>query len=341
MAAIKPEGDYLFLTDPIGPDAVAAPVLAFGPIRPTGTGDRPGTIDPMTGFNCSNTPLGRGHIIALFLGGPDVEVNYAPQYEQWQQSGAWKRMESAMEAFAKSSSATVYMVVRLSYERTGNQYLTEAEHFASGRIVNWSDARIPNRFEVWRFLSTSPGADTFLAKVDKISTRQAALAGLTSQPFLTMVDDFDVQNMPDEDYRAWRKNLIRKWSAERVQRAMDDYDDGLLRGEALKVGEKTAAEKMPKAKTGGKIIKAPRRYGTSPLPRLSRQELTEIAAAVQARLGFTNGTSSNAWKLANIHRIVAYIRIQLTTVAGHGIRDDEVTILNGGGAGGFVTGNLM
>jgi hypothetical protein len=137
MSYRKSAGNAVFLIDKIPNTTVNAPVVAVGKVVETNTGDREATQDPMTGFLCDGTPLGKGHIIALFLGGPDIPENYAPQYEQWQQGGAWKKMETDILDLAKAAgnSVDVYMVVRLTYGNTGNIYTDEKTRFSDKKIL--------------------------------------------------------------------------------------------------------------------------------------------------------------------------------------------------------------
>ena len=124
MSYRKSEGNAVFLIDKIPQTNTNAPMVAVGKVVITKTAERESTQNPMTGFVCDGTPLGKGHIIALFLGGPDIKENYAPQYEQWQQGGAWKTMEEEIKALSQTTgnSVDLYMVVKLTYGNTGNTY---------------------------------------------------------------------------------------------------------------------------------------------------------------------------------------------------------------------------
>ena len=76
--AIKRSGNCVFLIEAIngGGANCDAPTIVIGKVVPTNTGGREATQDPMTHFDCDDTPLGKGHIVALFLGGPDIPENY-------------------------------------------------------------------------------------------------------------------------------------------------------------------------------------------------------------------------------------------------------------------------
>ena len=113
-------------------------MVAVGKVVITKTAEREPTQNPMTGFVCDGTPLGKGHIIALFLGGPDIKENYTPQYEQWQQGGAWKTIEEKIKALSETTgnSVDLYMVVKLTYGNTGNTYNAELAKFANNEIFD-------------------------------------------------------------------------------------------------------------------------------------------------------------------------------------------------------------
>lgn len=65
-------GYYVLLDGQQRPTAVA------GTVVPTDTGGRENPPPPICGLNIDNTPLGRGEVMALQLGGPDVAENVVP-----------------------------------------------------------------------------------------------------------------------------------------------------------------------------------------------------------------------------------------------------------------------
>lgn len=344
MASLKRQGNCIFLIDQVGPDAVDAPMLAVGKVVVTATGAREDTQDPMTGFGCSDTPLGRGHIIALFLGGPDIAENYSPQYEQWQQSGAWKNMELSVRDTAQhlGPTQTLYMVVQLTYGRVGNTYLAEKAAFATGEIHEWTDARIPSQFHVWTFLASAPGAAAVVSDLTSanVALATAAMRALPTKPFLALLQAFDVTQMPVEDYRFWLRNLIRNWARERSAQALKDYRDEYTVG-LVNMLKPDLLAKKPKSTglvgvTKAKTAKMPAPTGSG---RLSRAQTSALEAALQKKYHFNAALSTDAWMLSNIDKIVTHIRGKLIA-STFGIRAPEITQLQGAGAAGLVTQQL-
>jgi hypothetical protein len=306
--------------------------LAVGKVVPTGTGDREATQNPISGFVCDGTPLGKGHIIALFLGGPDIAENYAPQYEQWQQGGAWKNMELAMKASAGSSgTASLYMVVELEYKNTGNTYGTEKQNFNNCEYLTaWTDYRIPTRFKVYSFLSTATGAAaviTDLFGADE-SKGVAALTGLTSKSFLTAVNDFSQATMPDEDYEQWLKIMLRHWSKPPYETAKQDY--------ATRVAAEVVSATTPPISTGPKGV-------TKPMPS-KRAVQSGLEEKLKPIYGFKNNPNlaQGKWQLDNTDKIATYVQEQLDSRADHfGVRNTEYMALMGTGAASIISQALQ
>jgi hypothetical protein len=69
-------------------DGQNRPVALAGGVVPTDTGDRENPKPPVCGLNIDRTSLGRGHIMALQLGGPDVAENNVPQYRSGSSRGS-------------------------------------------------------------------------------------------------------------------------------------------------------------------------------------------------------------------------------------------------------------
>jgi hypothetical protein len=75
---------------------------------------------PMTGSDTGVlAQADRGHIFALELGGPNVTENIVPQWAFFQEHGAWRQMEAAVAAAARSS--TVFYRVDLVYTGGGRR----------------------------------------------------------------------------------------------------------------------------------------------------------------------------------------------------------------------------
>ncbi|MGH8716372.1 MAG: DNA/RNA non-specific endonuclease, partial [Burkholderiales bacterium] len=72
------------------------PVALIGRIKVCVTSGRGAAPPPYSGFVTDYTPFDRGHIMALELGGPDISQNIVPQYAQWQETGTWRKMETAL-----------------------------------------------------------------------------------------------------------------------------------------------------------------------------------------------------------------------------------------------------
>lgn len=322
-----------FLIEQVGPDKVDAPRLVVAKVSQTDTGSREATQDPMTGFECQGTPLGRGHIIALFLGGPDIQENYAPQYEQWQQGGAWKRMEEAILAESKSvtGGAKLYMMVRLTYGNNGNSYAKEQLEFASGEILNWTDARIPTEFEVWTFTDSSAAAKQVTAALEGPDAAKAlaALGSLPTQPFVRETKKFNVATMPDEDYNFWLKNLIRGWALERANEANDQLSNEIV--------SRVLAASMVKSKghTAKTSVSKP---VSMTFAKVSRQDQARIEKEARQHLGFGVARSVSAWPLENIDKVAVYIGEKLSHGKTYGIRSADLSSLRDAStAGGTIT----
>lgn len=342
MASLKRQGNAVFLIDQIGATGVEAPMLAVGRVVITATAGREPTQDPMTGFACSDTPLGRGHIIALFLGGPDIAENYSPQYEQWQQGGAWKNMELGVRASAQQlgGADSLYMVVRLTYGRAGNNYLAEQQLFAAGQIHDWNDRRVPSRFEVWTFRASALGAAATIAALEGLpGPALVAMQNLATRPFLVPLQNFDVTQMPGEDYAFWRRNLIRRWAHARAAQALQAYRADYKTAETNQILANFVQSKTKGGgKSGGvtkpKISKAPPVVG-----KLSRAQTASLEIKLRTKHGFNSNLSTDAWTLTNIDDVVGDIQARLL-VDTHGIRAPDIVVLNSAGAAQFVTQQL-
>jgi len=337
-------GPYLFMIDKIG--AVDTTVFAFGPVNPTSTEDREPTVDPLNGFPCAGTPLGRGHLIGLFLGGPDIPHNYAPQYEQWQQGGDWKQMETTIEALgklAKKSGTQLYIAVYITHDHTGNNYAAEQAAFQQGSLKAWTDFRIPSSFKVGTFVGNAPGAAEIVGALNDNATAGQAILALLSKPYVTLQGDFGHSVMPDPDYRFWYKNLIRGWAKEAHEKAKKEFlvlktlKEAELRKPANPSIEPVKpSTTIPIQKTKGTIMKPSQKKKLMPVqpPRLNGRVITRLAEEHAASLtGFEDNTeylTDATWKSANVHKIVEYIRDHLASVGNiYEIRPPELNRLNG------------
>lgn len=87
------------------------PTNVNGIIVLTKTSGRSGAPPSITGFSSVGTPdVQRGHLMALELGGPDVDYNIVPQFAQWQANGEWRKQESEIAERAQGKKDVVYNV---------------------------------------------------------------------------------------------------------------------------------------------------------------------------------------------------------------------------------------
>ena len=70
---------------------------------PISTSGRPSSSpNPYNGYPTGATyGLDKGHLMALSMGGSNINLNIIPQSSQWQQSGGWYQMEANVYNFAK------------------------------------------------------------------------------------------------------------------------------------------------------------------------------------------------------------------------------------------------
>jgi hypothetical protein len=333
------QGNCVFLIDSIG-HGTEGTVLAVGRVVPVNTADREPTQNPMTGFDCQGTPLGRGHIIALFLGGPDIPANYAPQYEQWQQGGEWKNMELSIRQDAVAAAgAGLYMVVKLTYGRNGNIYFNERDAFQSGdNLAPWTDYRIPTAFDVYTFRGDAPGAAAVVADVfgANVVNSTNAMTSLTTRAFVTLKQSFDHSSIPDEDYQFWLRNLVRRWAGEAALDAKKKCEEEMP---IAVLAAKTKAEKPPTSSKSG-IQKS-----TFKPARFSRVDQANVEESVRVKYGFggNRNLSEQTWKSdsVNIPKIADYVKAQLNSRADHmHVKLGDYNNLVGGGAGAIIEAYL-
>jgi hypothetical protein len=126
------------------------PVVVIGYVNPCSTEGRELPPDPISTFKCEGTPFGKGHVFALSNGGPDINENIVPQYQEWQENGEWRKMERYVHDNAvRSGSKRDIFVAILEYEFNGNIYDTNVLRYDSYQIFRWDDYRIPSLFLTW------------------------------------------------------------------------------------------------------------------------------------------------------------------------------------------------
>jgi hypothetical protein len=208
-------------------DGQSRPVSLAGGVTPTVTGDRDNPPAPICGLNIDNTSLGRGHIMALELGGPDVSENIVPQYQQWQQTGAWRQMEVRA---AQNVPTQGVFVALLEYGNTGDANATGLHRIfrEDDPTVYWDDSRIPTRFRVWMLSgATAPGSQILtdiLGSGLQASVREAAAQKLsTLLNTVPVFQEFSVTAMPQEDLTFWRRDGLAKVVETKFLGYQDDF----------------------------------------------------------------------------------------------------------------------
>lgn len=211
-------------------DGQNRPIAVAGVITIHDTNDRENPPTPICGLDIDYTPLGRGHVMALQLGGHDVRENIVPQYQQWQQTGAWRVMER--NAMAHASVGSFVFVALLSYGNTGDAVAGDYRaQFRQNPTFFWDDFRIPTRFQVWVLNATAnPGAQVvadILAPTAVNRATAAAQLGTTLATTATFADFTVVTHMPIEDLQYWRSQEL----ANSVATAFEDYTEAYDQGE--------------------------------------------------------------------------------------------------------------
>jgi len=180
-------------------------------VRPAGFLRIPNTPAPWSGFLTDNTPFDKGHIMALELGGPDVTENILPQYEQWQENGAWKTMENAVKAVANGlpGGQSLVLVVGVDYGRPGlPTYVQSLALFGAGqRLTAWEDVRIPTNFRIWTLNSVTTPVGAWLAPLLAANTPPTELQ-IRGQLPGSADYDLTMDAMPATDRVQQRKHMI-------------------------------------------------------------------------------------------------------------------------------------
>jgi len=203
-------------------DGQNRPLAVVGAITIHDTDDRDNPPAPICGLNIDYTPLGRGHVMALQLGGPDVAENIVPQYQQWQQTGAWRVMERQVMAHARGGNFV--FVALMTYANTGDAVAGNYQaEFQQNPTFFWDDLRIPTRFQVWVLdAGANPGAQivtNILAPGAPNRPLAAGLIGPTLAATATFADFSVVGQMPAEDLAYWRSMEV----GNTVSAAFEDY----------------------------------------------------------------------------------------------------------------------
>lgn len=171
-------------------------VSVLAAVKKRGTSKRKPPPTCGNGFETAYLPFAKGHIIALELGGSDNASNVVPQFEKWQGegNGPWRMMEQTIG----SGIGDRLMLVEIAYDRTGPSQNSDAsiEEFQKDNFIDWTDARIPSKFNVKIFASNfSP------ATLATETAYDAKITALKSGAAPTATYDFDLgtQKMPEPD----------------------------------------------------------------------------------------------------------------------------------------------
>lgn len=185
-------------------------VGVIGKIQLRSTQGRPSPPPPFNGFVTAYTPFGNGHVLALSLGGSDEPRNLVPQWEQWQQTGAWRAVETGCEQHGGK-----LFRCDVDYDDAAmDQHATLASAFAADPLTDWSDPRLPTAFRV-RVYATNVDARMRAVATDGDFD---GLAGDLDR--LQVVFDSGPLNhrqMPAEDVRYWQDEVLRRLSEQQYQ----------------------------------------------------------------------------------------------------------------------------
>lgn len=163
--------------------------------------DRDNPPQPYNGFDTSLTPFGNGHVFAFQMGGCDDRRNLVPQWQQWQQSGAWRKAEK--KCFEEHQGK----LFRCDIEYNGNAGSSELARtqFRNGHyFVTWSDPRIPISFQIRVY-----NIDNYKFKNDfDAQTYSQLILKLNVMKPTYDSGKFDHSNMPKEDKGYYQDQVI-------------------------------------------------------------------------------------------------------------------------------------
>jgi hypothetical protein len=202
--------NYCMKKSGAGDDATTLAVLAEIRVRKTSGRDSPPICG--NGFETAKLPFAKGHVIALELGGSDDPGNVVPQFEDWQgkPNGAWRQMEiELMQHHGKM------MLVTIGYGRSGGRqdFADLRRLFDSDRLMDWSDERIPDSFQVRVWMND--GVDPSAIATDKDFDGAVAKLGKRGPSYQK---DFNLgEAMPQPD----RQNFVNQYA---VDVAIDAYE---------------------------------------------------------------------------------------------------------------------
>ncbi|MGH8547792.1 MAG: DNA/RNA non-specific endonuclease [Methylococcales bacterium] len=208
------------------------PVALIGRIKVCVTSGRGAAPPPYSGFVTDYTPFDRGHIMALELGGPDISQNIVPQYAQWQETGTWRKMETALAVATNNGGV---FAVKMTYTGHPDTYVAQQSSFSENEVFDWTDKRIPDKFTIWCI----PSADPLVTQIDAMLLSKPAPGEVDFNTTFTKIETtlaqyiLDHSKMPDEDVWYWRGQQIAfavtegylTYSTERQQDIVDMETD--------------------------------------------------------------------------------------------------------------------
>jgi hypothetical protein len=195
------------------------PTHLVGRVRPQSTKDRDNPPDPISDFPCGEpySPFGKGHIMALQLGGPDISENIVPQYQEWQENGDWRKMETWV--YNEAFKGSYLFVAHLQYGNGENdQPAQTARFYEDGEVFAWKEYRIPTDFTIWLVAEGSTEGQHLIDKVlsPGAVNRHVEMAnlGVLLNKVQTVNDQIGTQldqwTMPDVDRCQWEDRFYLK-----------------------------------------------------------------------------------------------------------------------------------
>jgi len=114
------------------------------------------------------------------------------------------------------------MVVRMTYNAVANTYDAQKQAFAGGaKVFNWTDSRIPTRYQIWTTTQASIQAYLDADADGKIAAVDPLVNGLGAA-----THDHLIGAMPEIDRTYWRQQMVRR-AAQTTHQAYYDTEVGL------------------------------------------------------------------------------------------------------------------
>lgn len=180
----------------------------LGHIRCRSTVGRPTPPQPHNGFDTAYTPFGNGHVFALSLGGTDDSRNIVPQWEQWQQTGAWRKVEEACE----KSDGQLFRCDIVYDDTAADDYAMNKSAFIAHPLVAWAHPGLPVSFRVRTYNRVGTGAE--IAKLSNDFAYGALIVELDKAATSFDSGLLAHASIPDEDRRYWQDQVIARLARE-------------------------------------------------------------------------------------------------------------------------------